>query len=237
LKDVHLGVGSSEQLAVIGPSGAGKTTLLHLLNGSLRPEAGEVHVDGRPLSTLTAGALREIRSRVGFVHQHHCLVPNLRVVQNVVAGRLGRRGLLAGARSMLLPSRSDLMSAHAILERVGIPDLLYRRTDTLSGGQLQRVAIARALFQDPVAIIADEPVASVDPARARSLIALLCEIARERGITLVASLHDLELARAFFGRAIGLREGRVLFDAPVDAISSAEMASLYQLEDEARDGP
>jgi len=174
--------------------------------------------------------LRETRARVGFVHQDHSLVPNLRVVQNVIAGRLGRRSLLAGARSMLWPSRRDLLSAHELLERVGIPDLLYRRTDTLSGGQQQRVAIARALFQEPVAILADEPVASVDPARARSLISLLCEVARERALTLVVSLHDLELARSAFDRIVGLRNGQIAFDGETQELSDRDFDALYRLE-------
>ncbi len=230
LREVELAIEPGEIVAVVGPSGAGKTTLLRLLNATVFPSSGSVQVDGVELAQLSPKELRAVRSRIGFVHQDHSLVPNLRVSANVLAGRLGQRGFLSAARSMLLPAQADLEIAHDLLERVGIPEKLFERTDTLSGGQQQRVAIARALFQEPVALLADEPVASVDPARARDVVALLRDLALERGITLVVSLHDRELAREFFPRTIGLRAGTVHFDAPTDTIDSARYRALFQLE-------
>ena len=225
--------------ALVGPSGAGKTTLLRLLNGSLRPTTGSVCVNYRDLSSLTPDELRRTRSHIGFVHQDLALVPNLRVSQNVIAGRLGALTFLRSARAMLFPSRADLARVAALLERVGIADKLFQRTDTLSGGQRQRVAIARALYQEPWAILADEPVSSVDPARARDTVSLLRDVCAERGLTLLVSLHDLDLARELFPRLVGLRHGRIVFDRPSSGLREDEFRALYRLdgEDDDRDGP
>ncbi len=229
LDGVDLDVAAGESLALVGPSGAGKTTLLRLLNGTQLPDSGTVEVDGEPLASLGPAPLRRLRSRIGFVHQDLSLVPSLRVSQNVLSGRLGTLSFAGAFRTILFPARRDLARAHALLDRVGIPDKLFERCDRLSGGQRQRVAIARALMQEPVALLADEPVSSVDPARARDTVALLTEISRERGITLVMSLHNLALAREFFPRLVGLRRGRVLFDRPTSGIGDDEFDMLYDL--------
>ena len=207
------------------------------MNATVAPGRGAVTMSGVDLSRLTPGELRAARTQVGFVHQDHSLVPNLRVSQNVLAGRLGQRGLWSSLRSMLLPRSQDVERVYALLERVGIPEKLFERTDTLSGGQQQRVAIARALFQEPAALLADEPVASVDPARARDLIELLRELAGERGLTLVVCLHDLELAREHFPRTVGLRKGRIRFDRPTGDVADSDFEELYRLERQAHDEP
>ena len=232
LVGVDLSIGAGESVALVGPSGAGKTTLLRLLNGTLRPDRGTVRVDGTDLSTIGNRALRKVRARIGFVHQQFALVPNLRVSQNVLTGRLGSLSLLSALRTVMMPPRSELERAHAILERVGIPEKLFERTDRLSGGQQQRVAIARTLMQDPAAILADEPVSSVDPARARDTVALLTDLCREGGQTLLTSLHNIDLAREFFPRLVGLRGGRVAFDRPAREVTEEELASLYDLSAE-----
>ena len=199
--------------------------------GVLQPTSGQFLFDGTDLAALSGGALRAWRARVGFVPQDHALVPNLRVVQNVVSGKLGQRGFMSSLRSLVRPAAADLDLAFHLLERAGIGEKLYARTDTLSGGQQQRVAVVRALFQEPEALLADEPVASVDPARARDLLRLLTDLAQERGLTLVASLHDLTLAREFFPRVIGLRGGEVALDKPSRALADEEIAALYRLEE------
>jgi phosphonate transport system ATP-binding protein len=205
------------------------------------PSSGTVEIDGRSLAGIAPGELRDLRARIGFVHQDLCLVPNVRVLSNVLAGRLGQQGLCASLRTLLLPPRQQIEQVAGVLERVGIGEKLYQRTDSLSGGQRQRVALARALYQEPRALLADEPVSSVDPARARSMVELLAEVSRERGLTLVVSLHDIALAREFFPRLVGLRAGRVVFDRPVPLVGSGELERLYALEglelaDEHRDG-
>lgn len=239
LEGVELEIRPGEAVGFVGPSGAGKTSLLRLLIGAERPTAGAVLVRGRDLATLSRPEIKALRASIGFVHQDLSLVANVRVLQNVLAGRLGRFGLFRSLRHMLLPSRPNLREIHALLERIGIGDKLYARTDQLSGGQQQRVAIARALFQEPSALIADEPVSSVDPARARDTVELLTSISRERKLTLCMSLHSLELARDHFPRLVGMRGGRVLFDRPSEKIGDAEFEALYDLhiEDLWRDAP
>jgi len=229
LDRVSISIDPGERVAIVGPSGGGKTTLLRLLNGIVRPSAGSVTALGEALGSLPAERLREVRSRIGFIHQHLALVPNLRVVQNVISGKLGRRGLLRSMRDFLFPGSADLEQIHAILERVGIAEKLYERTDRLSGGQQQRVAIARALFQEPLALLADEPVSSVDPARARDTVSLLTELSEEDGLTLCMSLHNIELASEFFPRIVGLRAGRVLFDSSPASLEPSAMRELFDL--------
>ncbi len=233
LAGVDLTIAAGEAVALVGPSGAGKTSLLRLLGGALRPDRGHVRVGGRDLGQLSRRELRAARASLGFVHQQLALVPQLRVFQNVLAGRFGHQGLVGALRASFLPRRAELLRAHADLERVGIPELLYRRTDTLSGGQQQRVALARALYQDPLAILADEPVSAVDPERARSLVDLLLSLTRERRLTLVVSLHDLGLAAGAFERLVGLRAGRVVYDGPPAGLDAGRRAALFALTPDA----
>jgi phosphonate transport system ATP-binding protein len=232
LDSVSMVIESGEMVAFVGPSGAGKTSALRLLNGTIRPTTGVVRVNGEELSDLNSKSIKALRSKIGFVHQEHSLVPNLRVSQNVLAGRLGRTSFWRSLCTMIRPPRADLERVHELLDRVGIAEKLFERTDRLSGGQRQRVAIARALYQEGTALLVDEPVSSLDPARSRDTIDLLTSLARERGLTLVASMHDLSLAREFFPRLIGLRDGVVHFDRLAAEIVDTEFESLYQLDSE-----
>ena len=229
LAEVSLRIEPGAPVALVGPSGAGKTTLLRLLNGSVRAVSGVVRADGRDLAALAPADLRRLRASIGVVHQDLRLVPNLRVSQNVLAGGFGRQNIWSAVRAMGRPPRGDLERVHALLDRVGIADKLFHRLDRLSGGQQQRVAIARALYQEPRVLLADEPVASVDPARARDTVALLRDICRESGLTLVMSLHNLDLAREYFRRLVGLRDGRVVFDGNPADLDDDRYRSLYQL--------
>ena len=159
-------------------------------------------------------------------------MPNLRVLQNVLCGRAGRTGFWGLIRRLALTRTEEAAAVLGLLERLGIPEKLYERTDTLSGGQQQRVAIARALYQEPAVILADEPVASVDPGRAHSLLKLLTTVAREEGVTLVMSLHHVELAQEFFPRLVGVRAGEVLFDKATEETSADELQDLYSVSGE-----
>lgn len=231
LKEVSLEIGAGQSVAFVGPSGAGKTTLLRLMAGAVFPDSGSVQLDGRSFAAVAdRGAdLRRMRAEVGFVHQDFALVPNLRVVQNIVSGGFSRRGFWGALKDLVVPDRALQQEVLALLDRLGIGDKIFQRVDTLSGGQQQRVALARALFQHPRVLLADEPVSSVDPTRARALLELMHSVAAERELPLVVSLHDAELARALFGRMVGLRGGRVEFDLPADQVDPDRLQALYAL--------
>ncbi len=221
--DLHLDAG--EHVAVIGPSGAGKTTLFRLLNCTLRPSAGTLHVGGIDSAQLYGKRLRHLRCRIGTIYQQHNLVPRLRVMHNVLAGHLGRWSTLRSLVSLLRPLELD--SARAALRQVGLADKIFQRTDRLSGGEQQRVAIARTLVQDPDVVLADEPVASLDPALSENIIRLLCDLASQGGKTLMVSLHSVHLALDYFPRIIALQEGRLVYDGPPQALSPTVLHDLF----------
>ena len=225
LEGISLTVGRGEHVAFIGPSGAGKTTLVRILNLTLRPTEGTMILDGRDAAALSAVELRRLRTRIGTIYQQHNLVGRLRVVHNVLAGNLGRWSALTALASLVHPRGVD-EAAHA-LEQVGIPEKLYARTDELSGGQQQRVAIARVLVQDPDVILADEPVSSVDPSLAITIVSLLRDLSHESRKTLLMNLHSVDLALAYFPRIVGIREGRVHFDLAPDKVSAELLSELY----------
>ena len=225
LDGVTLDVGAGEFVALIGSSGAGKSTLLRCLNGLVTPTAGVVSVDGRPVSGASREDLRSVRARVGFVFQQFNLLKRLSVLDNVLVGTLSR---VDRWRSLLgrFPAR-EIERARRSLGRVGLAGLEDRRADTLSGGQQQRVAIARALVQEPRVLLADEPMSSLDPALSRSVMELLQDINREDGLTVIASLHVLDLALTYGTRIIGLRAGRVVHDGPAAALTPAAAAAIF----------
>ena len=225
VEDLDLTITAGERVAILGASGAGKTTLLAMLNGSLRPTSGEVEVLGANLARLPPARLRAVQRRIGTIAQRLDLVDQVRVLHNVNAGRLGQWSA-ARALVALVSPRAD-PTATAALERVGLPWAVHERTERLSGGERQRVAIARLLVQDPELVLADEPVSSLDPARAAGILELLGAMARP--VTVVMSLHQPELARRHCTRALGLRDGRLVFDLPADQLDEGVLADLYAL--------
>jgi phosphonate transport system ATP-binding protein len=231
LAGVSLHIESGEQVALIGPSGAGKSTLLGVLNGTITPTGGTVRVLGHDMGTLPTTALRAVQRRVGTVYQRHHLVENLRVIHNVNAGHLGRWSTLKALASLLVWPQ-EVERAHAALSQVGVGEKLWARTGHLSVGQQQRVALARMLVQNPDAILADEPIASLDPERSRAVLDLLRTLCRDMGKTLLVSLHQVEWARSHFERVIGLRDGHIIFDGPPSNLSPATIASLYRIDDQ-----
>lgn len=227
LTDVSVMIHAQERVALLGPSGAGKSTLLNLLNGAIAPTAGEVRILGREVGRLSPRQLRQVQRHIGRVYQQHHLVTNLSVIHNLNAGHLGRWPLWKAALSLVWPQ--EVATAAKALAQVGIPEKLYARTDRLSGGQQQRVALARVLVQDPIAILADEPIASVDPARSQELMNLLRDLCERTGKTLVVSLHDVAFAESHCDRILGLRQGRIAFDLPTAQVTDAHIRDLYAL--------
>ncbi len=224
LAPTTLVVARGERVAIVGPSGAGKSTLLRLLNTSLAPTAGSVEVLGHPVARLSSRALRRLRARIGTIYQQLWLVPRATVMQNVVAGRLGRMSLLRALAA--LASRGEAERVAAVLARVGIAERLHERVDRLSGGEQQRVAIARALHQAPDLLVADEPFASLDPTRAAEVAALLA--GAFEGRTVVVSTHRLEPILPHVRRVVGLRAGAIAFDKPAAAVTLEDLGRLYE---------
>ncbi|MFD5865008.1 phosphonate ABC transporter ATP-binding protein [Agromyces sp. NPDC127015] len=225
LRDASLEVARGEIVVLLGLSGSGKSTLLRHLDGLEIPTSGSVRVLGREVPRLSGRRLRALRSRIGFVFQQFELVPSLTVLENVLTGALAElRGPRLGLWSY--PRRLKL-AALAHLDRVGLLDRAYQRADTLSGGQQQRVAIARALMQDPEILLADEPVASLDPESSEQVMALIREIAMDAGLTVVCSLHQVDLALSWGDRIVGLRHGEVVLDTPASGLTKAEVMEIY----------
>jgi len=232
LESVSLELRSGEVTVFLGASGAGKSTLLRCMNGLVTPTSGFVRAEGS--GVLTPGhALRRHRRRTGMVFQSHQLIGRLSALGNVLKGRLGHHSTI---RSLFPPSASEVRLALHCLERVGVLEKAMARADRLSGGERQRVGIARALVQEPTLLLADEPVASLDPVNGERILALLHRICREDGLTAAISLHQVAFARRFADRIIGLRGGRVVFDGPPEALSEEALADLYRKHG-AADGP
>ena len=232
LESVNLDVHAGEVVALLGASGSGKSTLLRAMTRMVPALADELAVVGRDVNKLRGGQLRALRSDVGYVFQQHHLVPNLSCLTNVLTGGLHGAGTL---NLLGLFPTAQRTKALTLLERVGLEQRARERCRVLSGGQQQRVAIARALMQDPRLLLADEPVSSLDPQLAGSILALLREVAVERGIPVLMSLHTPHLARAHADRIIGLRHGRVVIDSPVHQLDDAALTRLYQPVPEAND--
>jgi len=222
---VDLTVGGGELVGLLGRSGSGKSTLLRHLNGLTRPDAGTVRVLGTDVTGARGPALRALRRRVGVVFQQFNLVGRLTVLENVLTGALGR---VRGPRYGLITwSRADRADAIVQLDRVGLADRAYQRAESLSGGQQQRVAIARMLMQRPELVLADEPVASLDPETAASVMDLLFRICVEDSLTIVCTLHQIELALSWTRRVVGLRDGAVVLDAPTHTLDTERLRELY----------
>jgi phosphonate transport system ATP-binding protein len=230
LTDVTFTVPDGEFLAVIGLSGSGKSTLLRCINRLIEPTSGEIWWNNIQLSHVTGEELRRARRKIGMIFQHFNLVDRSSVLTNVLSGRLGYTNPIASVFGRF--TAADVARAHASLKRVGIGDKTQNRADELSGGQRQRVGIARALMQEPELILADEPVASLDPALAHSIMRRLQEINREDGITILCSLHFLDLVQQYSTRAIALNEGRLVFDGRPDEIDDARFIEIYGQEAE-----
>ena len=225
LREFNLSVASGEQLAVIGPSGAGKTTLLHLLACALKPSQGTLQLDGRNPWALSRGELQRLRGDLFLAPQVPPLPPRQRVVTTVLAGRLPHESLWASVRSLFYPT--DIALADRALAHFDVSDKLFERVDRLSGGERQRVGLARALAAQASLLLVDEPLSALDPTRAQQAVQSLTQAALERGATLVATLHHVDMALRHFPRIIGLREGVLAFDLPAAQVTPERLRQLY----------
>lgn len=226
LDGLQLNIARGERVAIIGPSGAGKSSLLNLLATALAPSTGDIEVLGERPWQLASRRRQALRARIGLIHQAPPLPPRQRVVTAVLAGKLGQWSLGKSLLNLLHPL--DIPGARAELAKLDLADKLFARCGELSGGQLQRVGIARALYQAPELILADEPVSAMDPRLADHTLSLLCRHAQASQVTLVASLHTVELALAHFPRVIGLRDGQIVFDLAASDVDRQRLDALYQ---------
>lgn len=225
LHQIDLAIASGEQVAVIGASGAGKTTLLQVMGLALRPSGGTIRLAASAPWQLPVRELQRLRGRLFLAPQVPPLPPRQRVVTAVLAGRLPAMGLWASLRSLFYPS--DIPAAHDALDRFDLADKLFERVDRLSGGERQRVALARALLAPAGLWLVDEPLSALDPTHAQQALQALLQLSAERRITLVASLHQVELALAHFPRIVGLQAGRVAFDLPRAEVTPAHLEMVY----------
>jgi phosphonate transport system ATP-binding protein len=228
LKSVSLTVQKNEVVAIIGRSGAGKSTLLRAINGMQPVTSGSIKLDGQEITTMSNAELRELWRQIGFIWQEYNLVGRLPAMMNVLTGRLGYNNGLGSFMGYF--NREHRQIAIRSLERVNMLHRAKFRADRLSGGEKQRVSIARALSQQPKLLLADEPVASLDPELSWTVMGDLARVAREEGVPTLINIHHVELARAFTDRLIGIADGVVVFDGTPEALSEAEMHRIYRYD-------
>jgi phosphonate transport system ATP-binding protein len=227
---VDLTVSAGEFVALLGPSGAGKSTIFRCVTRLVAPDAGEVDVLGRRMDNLSGRALRMQRRSIGLIFQQFNLIERLSALDNVLAGRLGATPTWRAVLRRF--PQSDRQLALAALDRVGLLEKAYQRADRLSGGQQQRVAIARVLAQESRIILADEPVASLDPSAADNVLGILRSVARERGIAVLCSLHQTAFAQRYADRIVALRAGKIISDTAAADLGADEIRRIYGAGDE-----
>jgi len=227
LRGVSFDIHSDQGVVLLGANGCGKSTLMRSLNGLEKLQSGQIHIHGDSLADASRRELRNIRSGMGFVFQQFNLVPQLSAFQNVLLGAMGRHKLGLLSCLGLTASSEERARAMTCLERVGMAERAQHRPSQLSGGQQQRVAIARMLMQAPKVVIADEPIASLDPKAGREVLDLLWRIVREEGLSMLCTLHQLDLAQEYADRIIGMKAGRVEIDAAIADTDAAQLNALY----------
>ena len=225
LKGVSFEVCEGEFVSVIGPSGSGKSTLLRAINRLIPISGGTVWLDGQAVSARRGRSLRQLRRKVGMIFQNYNLVYSLSVLQNVLHGRLG---YMSGVKGVFgLYSEADKQEALDLLNELGLADFAYNRASDLSGGQKQRVGIARAIMQGPKLLLCDEPIASLDPSSAKTIMDLLRDMTRRRNIACIVNLHQLDVALKYSTRIIGLSKGEIVFDGPPERLDDVTIERIY----------
>ena len=225
LEGLNFEVESGEFLSIIGPSGAGKSTLLRCINRMVEIDEGQIVFDGQDVGRLNKKELRKLRTNIGMIFQHYNLVPRLSVIENVLHGRFGYKTTMQGILGRF--SEEEKEHAFFLLEKLGIEEHAYKRCDQLSGGQQQRVGIARSLIQEPKIVLCDEPIASLDPNASKVIMDHLKSITQELGITCIVNLHQVEIAKDYSDRIIGLNKGGIVFDGPGYRLHRNQTDQIY----------
>lgn len=225
LKNINVKIDEGEFVVVIGPSGAGKSTFLRSINKMIDITEGSILFKQHEMTLLKKKQLRNVRRQIGMIFQHYNLVERLTVVENVLHGRLGYKSTLAGALGIYTEYEKN--EAMNLLKMLGIEDKVYQRCDQLSGGQKQRVGIARALIQNPSLILCDEPIASLDPKSSKKTMDYLQKVVRELNIACVVNLHQVDIAKEYADRIIGINAGEIVFDGPVSALTAEAIQKIY----------
>ena len=227
LSNVNCDVKKGELVAIIGSSGSGKSTFLRCINRLVQPTAGEIYFEGKDICTVKSSHMKYVRRKIGMIFQHYNLVGCLTVMQNVLYGRLGYMGTLAGICGRF--SEEDKKQALSLLQKTGLEPFKHNRAGELSGGQKQRVGIVRALMQNPSIMLCDEPIASLDPVSAKLIMELIRNLTVERDITCIVNLHQVEVAKQYASRVIGLKEGKIVFDGTPAQLTSEIIDLIYNV--------
>ena len=226
LQDVTFSIEEGEFVSIIGPSGAGKSTLMRCANRLVDASQGAIFFDGQDVTKMGKKELRKVRTRTGMIFQHYNLVDRLSVIENVLHGLLGQKSTLSGMAGHY--TEAEKAEAFRIIQEMGLTEQAYKRCDELSGGQKQRVGIARAIMQKPRLILCDEPIASLDPKSSKVIMDHLKQINREKKITCLVNLHQVDVAIRYSERIIGVAEGRIVYDGPSGQLTQEIIHEIYQ---------
>jgi phosphonate transport system ATP-binding protein len=228
LKGISFQVEEDDFFAIIGPSGAGKSTLIRCINRLIEPSSGSIKLYGTDMLALKAGELRRMRRHIGMIFQEFNLINRMSVMDNVLSGRLGYVGSIRSIFRVF--TNKDIQRALELLERVGLKDHIDKRADQLSGGQRQRVGIARALMQEPNLLLLDEPTSALDPKISREVMGLIRTMATELKVPVLCNIHDVQLAKEFCNKIIGLQDGVKMFDGPTETLDQSNLDEIYAME-------